>query len=531
MPHASSPESPALADATLRGWVGKWAEQSAGSSALCSGAETINFAGLHERAMALAGFFGGLGLKRGDVIAAQLPNGVEFVLTLLAASYIGAVLQTIHMPYRAAEIEPLLAHSKAKAVVCLGRLKDFSPAEFIVSLRPRMPGLQHVIAVGEGHGSSAHPFPDGHVSPDAPAFKRPVAADLFLLLYTSGTTAAPKGVPIAYRKFLPNAALSARELNIDDTSVLLSAAPFTHLYGLFSLNLAFSAGATTALLPAYSPALLADALDRHRPTGLFVAPAHMTACLNEGLLTRERLASLRFVLISGSYCPPELAQSVQDLMPNGDVLQLWGMSELQAGSFTRPGDDPRARFTTTGRASPNTELRVTLDNQSVSSNTEGELEVRGRSLFDGYLDNPDDTSRAFTEDGWFRTGDLALIDEAGNVQLTGRLKDVINRGGVKFNPADAEALIARHPDVASCAIVPAPDAVLGERACCFVVLKDRANSLRLEDLCDWLRTHNVGKLKWPERLEVIDEMPMTPTRKVMKGELARRLSQPNGPLV
>jgi cyclohexanecarboxylate-CoA ligase/acyl-CoA synthetase len=169
-------------------------------------------------------------------------------------------------------------------------------------------------------------------------------------------------------------------------------------------------------------------------------------------------------------------------------------------------------------------LRVRLDNQSVPSDTEGELEVRGRSLFDGYLDNPGDTSRAFTEDGWFRTGDLALIDEAGNVQLTGRLKDVINRGGVKFNPADAEALIARHPDVASCAIVPVPDAVLGERACCFVVLKDRANSLRLEDLCDWLRTHNVGKLKWPERLEVIDEMPMTPTRKVMKGELARRLS-------
>jgi cyclohexanecarboxylate-CoA ligase/acyl-CoA synthetase len=250
----------------------------------------------------------------------------------------------------------------------------------------------------------------------------------------------------------------------------------------------------------------------------------MTACLNEGLLTRERLASLRFVLISGSYCPPELAQSVQELMPSGDVLQLWGMSELQAGSFTRPGDDPLVRFTTTGRASPNTELRVVLDNQSVPSNTEGELEVRGHSLFDGYLDNPDDTSRAFTEDGWFRTGDLALIDEAGNVQLTGRLKDVINRGGVKFSPADAEALIARHPDVASCAIVPAPDAVLGERACCFVVLKDRANSLRLEDLCDWLRTHNVGKLKWPERLEVIDEMPMTPTRKVMKGELARRLS-------
>lgn len=526
LPPASIPNPPSFADATLRDWVEKRAAESAGSPALCSSAETIDFAGLHQRAMALAGFFNGLGLKRGDVIAAQLPNGVEFVLTLLAAGYIGAVLQTIHVPYRAAEIEPLLAHSQAKAVVCLGAMKDFAPAEFVASLQSRMPNLAHVIAVGGGQGAPGHMFPDVPALPNAGAFERPVAADQFLLLYTSGTTAAPKGVPIAYRKFLPNAALSARELQIDAKSVLLSAAPFTHLYGLFSLNLAFSAGATTALLPAYTPALLAEALDRHRPTGLFVAPAHMTACLNEGLLTRERLASLRFVLISGSYCPPELAQSVQQLMPGGAVLQLWGMSELQAGSFTRPGDDPRIRFTTTGRASPNTELRVTLDNRTAPPNTEGELEVRGRSLFEGYLDNPHDTSRAFTEDGWFRTGDLACMDEAGNMQLTGRLKDVINRGGVKFNPADAEALIARHPDVAACAIVPAPDAVLGERACCFVVLKDRARSVRLEDLCDWLRTHQVGKLKWPERLEVIDEMPMTPTRKVMKGELARRLSQP-----
>ena len=265
-----------------------------------------------------------------------------------------------------------------------------------------------------------------------------------------------------------------------------------------------------------------DALERLRPTGLFVAPAHMAACLNEGLLTKEGLASLRFVLISGSVCPFELAQSVQDLMPNGEVHQLWGMSELQAGAFTRPGDDPLVRFTTVGRASPGTELRVRLDNAPARPGTEGELEVRGRSVFDGYLDNSDASEGAFTTDGWFRTGDLARLDAKGNVQLTGRCKDVINRGGVKFNPADIETLIARHPAVASCAIVPAPDAVLGERACCFVVLRAGTAELRLEDLQGWLDGYNIAKLKWPERLELIDDMPMTPTRKVMKGELARR---------
>jgi cyclohexanecarboxylate-CoA ligase len=392
----------------------------------------------------------------------------------------------------------------------------------VLSRRSTLPSLQHVIVVGGDLIADTHAFPDANALPAADKCGRPLATDLFQLLYTSGTTSAPKGVPVAYTKFLPNAALSATELGINENSVLLSAAPFTHLYGLFSLNMAFAAGAATALLPAYTPALLAAALDQHRPTGLFVAPAHIAACLNEGLLSTERLASLRFVLISGSFCPPDLARTLQDLMQNGQVLQLWGMSELQAGSFTRPGDDPMVRFATVGRPSPGTDLRVALDDIPLPPDTEGELQVRGRSVFEGYLDNAEATAAAFTQDGWFRTGDLARMDNARNLQITGRTKDVINRGGVKFNPADVEALVALHPAVAVCAIVPAPDAVFGERACCFVVLKDAKNGLRLDELCNWLASHDVAKLKWPERLELIDEMPMTPTRKIMKGELAKR---------
>jgi cyclohexanecarboxylate-CoA ligase len=167
---------------------------------------------------------------------------------------------------------------------------------------------------------------------------------------------------------------------------------------------------------------------------------------------------------------------------------------------------------------------VALDGAPAPPGVEGELQVRGPSVFDGYLDNAQATADAFTPEGWFRTGDLARMDEHGNIQITGRSKDVINRGGVKFNAADVEALLARHPGVASCAIVPTPDPVLGERACCFVVLKPQADGLRLEDLCRWLADHGVAKVKWPERLEIVDEMPMTPTRKIMKGELARRVA-------
>lgn len=520
---ASGIVAPGPVPDTLRDWMDRHACAGGGAPACAGPHGLMSYAALHERALALAAALRAHGLGKGDVIAAQLPNGLAFLLSYLAAGYIGAVFQTIHMPYRAAEIEPLLRHARAKAVICLARAKDFSPAETVQALRQGLPTLRLVIAVGPGGPPGTIPFEGLGDGPGGSIADRPAPGDRFALLYTSGTTAAPKGVPIPYAKFLANARLSAAELGIDSTAILLSAAPFTHLYGLFSINLALSAGAATAVLPAFTPGGLAAALDGFKPTGLFVAPAHVAACRNEGLLTPARLASLRFVLISGSACPPELAQALQELMPAGKVCQLWGMSELQAGAFTRPGDSEAVRLTTAGRASPGTELRVTDDGGCLPADTEGELQVRGVSVFAGYLDNPQATADAFAGDGWFRTGDLARLDAEGNLRITGRSKEVINRGGVKFNPADVEAVIVLHPAVELCAIVPMPDPVLGERACCFVVARGGA-AIDLDMIKAWLAGHDIAKTKWPERLEVIDEMPMTPTRKIRKAELARRLA-------
>src|SRR5581483_3335546 len=238
----------------------------------------------------------------------------------------------------------------------------------------------------------------------------------------------------------------------------------------------------------------------------------------------DALSSPRAVVISGSACPPELARTVEQRLPAGRVLQLWGMTELQIGALTRPEDGLDVRTTTAGSASPGTELRITSpDGASVPPDTEGELEVHGSSVFRGYLDNPAANAAAFTADGWFRTGDLAVLDAAGHVRITGRLKDLVNRGGVKINPADVEALLNEHPAVLESAIVPMPDPVLGERACCFVTLRDGA-TFTLDDMRAWLASRNVAKLRWPERVEVVDAMPFTPTRKIMKREIAKRLA-------
>lgn len=503
---------------TLWSLVDRHAAVAPARPALQDDAGVVTYGALRDRALDAARRFHGLGIGPGDIVAAQLPNSVEFVVTLLAALRCGAALQTMHMPYREADMGPLLAHSRAKLFVGLAEGKDFSPAGFVAGL----PSGPSVLAIGGKAPDRAHAWPGPAPDADAILPTEPTASDRFLLLYTSGTTAAPKGAPVRFENFLPNAAASAAALGLDERARLMSVAPFTHLYGLFTLNMAFATGATMALFPAFAPDALIAALKRHRPTALFVAPAHMAACRSQGLLTSDAMTGLRFVMISGAYCPPELASAVDDALPDGEALQLWGMSELQAGSFTRPGDPPGVRHGTAGRASPGTRLRLVRDGAPVGTEEEGELEVKGPSVFAGYLDNPAANASAFTEDGWFRTGDLAVMDADGNLRLTGRTKEIINRGGVKYNPAEIEALLLRHPAVAACAIVPMADAVLGERACVFVTPAP-GHAPTLEDLCVYLSALSVAKLKWPERLEVIDEMPMTPTRKIMKGVLQKRL--------
>ena len=462
------------------------------------------------------------------MVAVQLPNILEFVVAYLGLASRGAVMQTIHMPYRAAEIETLLGHSGAVALICVRQQKDYAAAALAVELKARLPRLAHVVAVGEGpRGAVA--FDDLIADADGnDADPRPVAVkatDPFVLLYTSGTTAAPKGVPHPSCTYLANFRLAAEELGVTAADVVLCAAPFTHLYGLSALSVALSGGATSILLPAFTPRELADLLRRTRPSVIYAGPAHMAGCLNAGLLAAEEFSKVRFVILSGAAVSPDLATAIEAVLGDGKVLQLWGMTELQAGAFTRLGDSREVRTHTAGRPAPGNELRIVREDGSPAPADEvGELEMRGCSLFAGYLGNPEATAAAFTADGWFRTGDLASLDAGGNLRIAGRTKEIINRGGVKFNPLDIEYLLISHPAIEMCAIVAMADPVLGERACCFVTLHG-GRTFRFDEMQAWLAQHSVSKVKWPERLEIIDAMPMTPTRKVIKGALVKELER------
>ena len=480
-------------DDTLPRWLARHAAERPGAAAIDLAGAVLTWAELEARVSRVAAGLKAKGVNAGDVVAVQLPNIPEFLIAHLAVARLGAVMCTLHMPYRDAEIEALLRHSRARAAFCMPKAAG--------SFRTRVPT---VIEAGPQFAEleRSAPLPATHPEPDA--------RDPFLLLYTSGTTAAPKGVVHAYRTMLGNSRLGSSEHRLGAQDRILCAAPFSHLYGLYSLHCAWAVGACSVLLPAFTPADLSAAVEKGRPTALWTAPAHVAAVRAQDLFDRHDWSSLRLAIVSGSRASPELMHAFAAKLPQCAVTQLWGMTEIQAGLYTRPGDPQEISATCAGRSSPGTEIRL---------GEGGEIQVRGPLLFSGYLDNPAATRNAFTDDGWFCTGDLAEGRDGSYYSIVGRNKDIINRGGVKFNPADVEALLEAHPKVLQAAVVPMPDPILGEKACAFVTLKPGAAAATLEELVAYLLEQRIAKNKLPERLVVIDEMPLTPTRKIIKGRL------------
>jgi cyclohexanecarboxylate-CoA ligase len=510
---------------TVPSWLERWARATPEAIAVASpGSAPLAYAAALEQAERLATALAALGVRRGDVVTVQLPSTTEFIIIYYAVARLGGVLSTLHMPYGAGEAEPILRHSRARAVFCGAAGEKSDPPAMFATLARSLPDLQHVISVGPPRPGVLS-FETLMAGADRSPLPQPLATDAAVMCYTSGTSAAPKAVPHSFQSLLANPRQCLPVFDLKPGDRVLSASPLTHAFGLFVANAALMAGATLLPLPAFTPLALATSLETERPTHLFVAPAHVAALLRGGLLDGRNLGDLRLAVVSGSYCAPELKRALEDKLPAGRVIELWGMTESFAVLLGDPNQSDRERHEWIGRPTAGSEARVVdLEGNPAPFDVEGELHVRGCSVFAGYFDHASANDGIFSDDGWFRTGDLAVMGATGHVRMTGRTKDLVNRGGVKINPSDVEALIDRHEAVVQSAIIPMPDPILGERACCFVVLKPDM-TLNLDALCAWLERQGVAKLKWPERLVPIAEMPMTPTRKVIKGALARLLPE------
>ncbi|MEE2745269.1 MAG: class I adenylate-forming enzyme family protein, partial [Pseudomonadota bacterium] len=451
----------------------------------------------------------------------------EFLMAYIAISAFGGVMQTMHMPYGRSEIELLLEHSHARAVICLPSFKETLTADIMVELRSSLEFLEHVIILGDKVTEKTINL-ESLISRESVAVGNPpVGSDPVLLLYTSGTTSNPKGVPLTNQNMLDHAKMCVPEFGMTDKDRILSVAPFSHLYGLYNYHCSLFAGAAAVLLPAFSPNDLIDLVEKKRPTAIFMGPAHAAAYRSSELLDNADFSSVNYTVFSGAYSPPDDLKWWNE-KTGSKICQLWGMTELAAGTFTRPNMDLDIAIKSAGPAAPGNEVRVVSPDERTLQlpDVEGELEVRGSSVFPGYLFNAEANKDAFDSDGWFKTGDLAKIDESGNLTVTGRIKDIINRGGIKYNPADVEEVIIAHKNIETAAIVPMPDSVLGEKACCFIKLL-KGKNMGLDELTDYLEKNGISKNRWPEKLVMLEQMPLTPTRKVIKGKLLKLLPREN----
>ena len=271
---------------TLTTWLERHARERSDAPAIQLGDLVVSYGELRAQTESLASAFHRMGIARGDVVAIQLPNVPEFLIAYLAIARLGAVTMTLHMPYRAAECETLLRHSRARAVICSSEALG------------HMPKLEHVITLEELKETLESESESITELPPAP-----VASDPLLLLYTSGTTSSPKGRSAQLPQHALERALSTPEHGLTAAGVHLSAAPFTHLYGLYSFHAALAVGASNLLLPSFKPPELVACIESGRPTAMWTAPAHIGACMGANLFDRRELSSLKLVILSGSACP------------------------------------------------------------------------------------------------------------------------------------------------------------------------------------------------------------------------------------
>jgi non-ribosomal peptide synthetase component E (peptide arylation enzyme) len=464
-----------------------------------------------------------LGIRPGDVVTIQLPNWVEFAYVFFACERIGAVANQIGPDFRAREVEYIVRFSESRAFVCPASFKNFDYVAMLRALRAALPGLKTVLVLGGGDQDTVS-LDDLIYGPAAPpplaAYRMPSSA-VMRMAFTSGTTGNPKGVTHSFDTTLPAAEILNEAMDVTEREVFLIYLPLGLNWGYLTLLQSVMAGARAVLLDRFSGRAALTLIARERVTFIPSAPASIIAMLNDPELDRFDLRSLRVVITGGAACPVETIRAFRARMP-GHLIELYGMLETGFHTFTRFEDDPEAVAGTIGRPAPRMALRlIDQHGQDVPPGAEGEIAAKGPSVHLGYYKNPGANAELFTADGWFRTGDLGVMEPSGNVRIAGRLKEMINRGGKKFFPREVEEILYTHPSVLHAAIVGVPDPRLGERNCLCVIPRP-GQRVSLPEMVAYLRD-GVATYKLPEELEIFDEFPFTLTGKIQRHALTREV--------
>jgi 3-phosphoshikimate 1-carboxyvinyltransferase len=465
----------------------------------------------------------GLGVKPGEPVAFQLPNRLEFLTISLATLRIGAVCEPLMPIFRERELDFMVRESGARVLLVPDRFRGRDHAAMALSLRLAVPSLEHVVVLDTshharhlGHSSYTHLLTTAQPVAGELDALRPGADAVAQLLFTSGTSGQPKGVLHTHEVLTRAADAHIRHFGLGDDDVIYVPSPLAHQTGfLYGMWIALRLGVAQVLQEVWDPAIGLEAMGAFGVTFVQAATPFLADLVKLAREQDGRPDALRTFVATGAAIPRELAREAREVL-GADVGGAWGTTETCLGTAFVPGDSAERAWSTDGRPLLGTELRVVDDEgRSLPAGAEGNFEVRSDVSCKGYLNRPDLTAEAFTSDGFYRTGDLATIDSDGYVRITGRVKDIINRGGEKVPVAEIEQLLYAHPAVSEVAIVAMPDERLGERACAFAVLRPGFD-FDFHAMVAYLDGQRVAKTYWPERLEAVDELPRTPSGKIQK---------------
>lgn len=511
------------------------AEHKPDADAFVDARERVTWGQLWQGTRRLAVQFSRLGVGKGDVVAVQLPNRVDFVYALGAINHIGAVLCQYPPDYRAREAEFILGFTEAVAVVVPQEFRDFDYVGMVDTLSAGLPRLRHrIVAESEG-GEAPHgwlglrellatPADDAELA-EADA-RRPAADDVMRVAFTSGTTGDPKAVIHTYNTTLSTNRLANPIWQIDGDTRYLQFLPVGLNAGLFTIVQICLSGGMAVLMEQFKPGPALELIESERLTHFFTAPTGLIALLNAPELESCDLSSLKLVQTGGSSTPVEVLREANARM-GAPVIDIYGMLESGWTSATA-ADEPYEEWVgTVGRPFPWQNVRLLDDEgRDVPAGGQGEVSKRSGSICVGYLNNAEKNRESFTEDGWFRSGDLGVLDEAGRLTITGRKKDMVIHGGANIWPRELEEILFTHPKVLNASVIGVPDDYFGENVCACVVAKP-GETLDLEAVIDFM-SPRIAKYKLPQRLELFDDLPVGPTGKIQKQELRRLVMEERG---
>ena len=459
-----------------------------------------------------------LGVGAGDIVAVQLPNWWEFVVTSLACGRIGAVVNPLMPIFRERELSYMLGFAEAKALVVPKSFRGFDHATMAYALKAELPKLEHVIVVdGDGDDGFEQRLLSGSARIDPSVPPRLASDAMSVVMFTSGTTGSPKGVMHTTNTLVAcNRALAGRFGLVTD-DVLLACSPLGHMTGYAAvMMLGISLGATVVLQDVWEGKRGVTIMADEGVTFTAASTPFLSDICETVAAGAPRPSRLRSFLCGGAPIPPVLIdRAAREL--DLKVCSLWGMTESLSSTLTEPSRAADKSSKTDGRALEGVAVKVVDDEgKPMPQGQTGRLLVRGAQMFMGYYKRPDiDT---FDAEGWFDTGDLAYMDDEGYIRINGRTKDVLIRGGENVPVVEIEALMYKHPAIAAAALVGYPDARLGERGCAFVALRAGA-ALTLADLQAYMAECKVAKQYWPERIEIVPDLPRTPSGKIQKFKL------------